>query len=300
MSDGPKIKALPNIIPNVKFNLEAQEQFGNARGIRFEHWSAIPSPIGLKDRGDYRRSDTLDTISENGFIYEKVGCFVATIVGNSHSNQQGVAEAGIYDNSTARIVIPKFYSDQPDREIKLLPGDRVYAAQIELKVENYQRAEYTPTSSDFLQFPAKKVSRLVDSQGISYKQNKHFRINKDGNIKWIAGQKNPGIDPDTGKGRVYSIRYEYIAFWYVQQLVNEIRVTNTEDADTPQRMPYHAVVQREYVYHKRVRGSDGSKGQGAEDKPSKKNITSRTNKEPEEKLDQNSPKVRVDIRNFTE
>ena len=45
MSDD--IKVLPDAIPDIKFNLEAQEQFGNDKGVVFEHWAAIPSPIGL-------------------------------------------------------------------------------------------------------------------------------------------------------------------------------------------------------------------------------------------------------------
>jgi len=295
-----KIKTIidTSSMPEVKFSLDAQEKFGRSRGVIFEHWSAIPSPIGLKDRGDYRRSDTLDTISENGFIYKKVGCFVATIVGNGHQNQHnGPAEAGIYDNSTARIIIPKFYEDTDQKkEISLLPGDRIYARDIELNVENYQRAEYNPNSSDFLQFPAKCVSRLVDSKGIEYTEGRDFKINRDGNVQWISGKKNPGIDPETGKGRIYSIRYEYTAFWYIQQLINEIRITNTDDAESPARMPYHAMVQREYVYHNQNR----KKPAETEEKVTRKTEPTRKNPEPREDIEPNQPEVQVDLRNFTE
>jgi hypothetical protein len=282
---------MPDIIPEIKFNLDTQEKFGNARGVVFEHWSAIPSPIGLKDRGDYRRPDSLDTVSENGFIYKKVGCFVGTIIGNSHQNNSTVAEAGIFDNSTARIVIPRFYKDT-EKSISLLPGDRIYAKDIELGVENYQRAQYNPKSSDYLQFPAKCVSQLMDSKGISYEQGKNFTISENGNIRWIAGKDNPGIDPETGKGRIYSIRYEYIAFWYIQQLINEIRITNNNGAEDPARMPYHAAIQREYVYHNKNRGDKAETNEKTE--------TSRTNEEPKESIEPNSPQVKVDIRNFSE
>lgn len=291
---GPKIKALPSVLPEIKFNLEAQEQFAKSRGVIFEHWSAIPSPIGLKDRGDYRRPDSLDTISENGFIYKKVGEFIGTIIGNSHQNQfNGAAEAGIYDNSTGRIVIPKFYNgDKKKKEISLLPGDRIYAKNIELKVENYQRVQFRPKSSDYLQFPAKCVSQLTDSQGIEYAEGRHFKVTKDGNIKWLSGAKNPGIDPETGKGRIYSVRYQYTAFWYIQQLINEIRITNTDTAEDAARLPYHAVIQREYVYHNRNRGDKVD--------TNKKTETPRTNEEPVESTEPNEPQVKVDIRNFSE
>ena len=288
-----KPKALPDEIPDIKFNLKAQEQFGKDKGIVFEHWSAIPSPLGLKDRGDYRRPDSLDTIAENGFLYQKIGEFTGTILGNNkrHSFQEG----GLYDATTARLMLPKFYNKKKpsdEKEIALLPGDRIYAKDIEVKVPNYQRAEYTPKSTDILQFPAlcKTVERLTDSLGVEYKENVNFKVSKAGNIQWIAGKKNPGIDPDTGAGRTYSIRYKYQAFWYVQQLLNEIRITNTDTSDQPARLPYHVVIQREYVYHNRNRGDEKD--------TDKKTITPRTTEKPTEKADPNQPQIKVDIRNF--
>lgn len=285
-----KFVVLPDEIPNIKFNLEAQEQFGKQIGVVFQHFAAIPSPIGQKDRGDYRRPDSLDTISENGFIYEKVGEFTGTIVGNSRNNKHNVAEGGIFDDSTSRIVIPKFYN-KSKKEISLLPGDRVYAKDIEIKVENYQKSEFNPRSSDVLQFPATSVSVLRDSNNIKYKQGVHFKISKAGNIKWISGKNNPGIDPETGKGRVYGIRYHYLAFWYVQRLINEVRITNTGDSSKPTRLPYHAVLQREYVYHNKNRGD-------AKDTDLKTH-TNRTKEEPREDIEPNQPEIIVDVRNFS-
>lgn len=289
-----RIKVLPDVIPDVGFNTKAQEQFAQDKGTIFEHWAAIPSPIGLKDRGDYRRSDTLDTIAENGFIYKKVGEFTATIVSNSKSNNQ--MEGGIFDNSTARLILPKFYNARcpsKTKEIALLPGDRLYTKGIELKVDNYQRAEFGIKHSDFLQFPAKCVSHLMDSRGIEYTYGLDFIIDNQGNIKWVDGKKNPGIESSTGKGRVYSIRYTYLAFWYVSQLVNEIRVTN-DGAGNPVRLPYQVTIQREYVYHNRNRGNTQEITSEAQ-KP-----TSRTSEQPDDVLDPNQYDVKVDISQFEE
>lgn len=295
MADEKKIKALPDMIPDIKFNLEAQEQFAQDKGIIFTHWAAIPSPIGLKDRGDYRRPDALDTVAENGFIYKKVGEFTATIIGNSRQNKYGPAEGGIYDDSTARIVIPKYYNSKSSKkkEISLLPGDRIYAKNIEVKVDNYQRAEFTPESTDVLQFPAICVKHLVDSRNIEYTEGKDFKVSKAGNIQWISGGKSPGIDPETGKGRPYGIRYTYLAFWYIQSLINEVRITNTNSSSEPARLPYHAVIQREYVYHNKNRGDE------KQVKTSKDN-TERTNEKPREDIQPNKPQVKVNIKNFTE
>lgn len=285
---GDDVKVLPDMIPDVKFNLDAQEQFGNDKGVVFEHWAAIPSPIGLKDRGEYRRSETLDTVSENGFIYTKVGEFVGTILGNSMQNGQTDAK-NIYDSSTARLMMPKFYRNS-EKEISLLPGDKIYAKDIELKVDNYQRAEYIPNGVDYLQFPVKEVSILIDSLGKKYTYKRDFKVDKDGNIKWIAGKKNPGTDIDTGKGRVYAIRYKYIAYWYISKLVNEIRITNTSDADNPARMPYQAMIQREYVYHNKNRGDAQN--------TVTENHDARTNEEPTEELNPNNYNIKVDVKDF--
>lgn len=293
MSSGDDIVVLPDLLPDLKFNLVAQEQFGNDKGVVFEHYAAIPSTIGQKDRGDLRRPDTLDTISENGFIYRKVGEFVGTILGNSAKNEH--SEGGIIDNSTARLVLPRLYAEgcqSAGQEISLLPGDRIYAKAIELKVPNYQKVEYKPKYTDLLQFPAKSVSMLQDSRGIDYVEGRHFKVNCEGEIEWIDGMANPGIDPETGKGRLYGIRYTYIAFWYVQQLMNEIRITNTSDSSAPARLPYHAVIQREYVYHNKIRGDKKETNVNTE--------TPRTQESPVESIEPNQYQVKVDVRDFSD
>lgn len=300
-----KPKALPDLLPEVKFNLLAQEAFAKARGVVFEHWAATPSPIGLKDRGDYRRSDTLDTFSENGYIYKKVGEFTATLVNSGQDFKTGgPVDGGIYDNSTGRLILPRYYNENcpsSEKDISLLPGDRVYAKDIELIVDNYQRAEYNPTGSDFLQYPAKCVHNLIDSRGVEYTEGVEFKINSQGNIQWIDGKNNPGIDPETGKGRVYSVRYSYVAFWYILQLLNEIRITNTDTATEPSRMAQHVMVQREYVYHNRNRGDkeNQTEKQIKKEKNDKKaKRPSRNNQEVKTKITENKPKLRVDMKDF--
>lgn len=288
MSGEDDIQALPDSLPDIKFNLEAQEQFGNDKGIILEHWAAIPSTIGQKDRGDLRRPDKLDTISENGYIYKKMGDFVGTILGNGKKNNH--AEGGIIDQSIARLMMPRHYADNPNKEIALLPGDRLYAKQIELKVPNYQKVEFQPKAVDVLQFPAKSVVFMRDSQNIEYLEGIDFKLNNDGDIEWIPGRPNPGIDPETGRGRLYGIRYMYIAFWYVHELINEIRVTNTSDASAPARLPYHAKIQREYVYKQKNRG-DKQETTAQEE-------TQRTHEAPTETINPEQYEVKVDVRNF--
>ncbi|HBI01516.1 MAG TPA: hypothetical protein DDY18_07815 [Flavobacterium sp.] len=290
MATGEDIKALPDIIPDIKFNLESQEQFGKDKGVVFEHFAAIPSTVGKIDRGDLRRPEALDTIAENGYIYTKVGEFVGTIIGNSKKHNH--SEGGIMDTSEARLVLPKFYNEDcgGGKEIALLPGDRIYPKKIEVRVPNYQEVEYRPKASDTLQFPAKCVQILRDSNNVQYNEGVDFIVNSDGDIQWIDGKRNPGIDPSTGKGRLYGVRYMYVAFWYVQRLINEVRITNTSDANAPARLPYHAIIQREYVYHNKPRGD--------KKETNVKTETPRTQDEPVENIEPNDYQIRVDVRDF--
>jgi hypothetical protein len=247
---GQQLRSLPkkpDSLFQVTMDLSKNDDLISQRGVEFVHWAALPSPIGLKDRGDYRRSDEFDTTSSNGMIYKKVGCFLATIVSNSKSKRS--AEGGVVDYSTARLLVPRKYID--GEEIHLAPGDRVFVKDIEVLVSNYQRMEFIPGALDRAQFPIKKIDFLIDSRDIEYKPGVHFTI-KNGHVSWIDGKDNPGIDPETGRGRIYSIRYKYNAHWYITEIPNEVRVTqgtNENGERVPERMPYSAIIQREYVYY---------------------------------------------------
>ncbi|CAK0757670.1 hypothetical protein CCP1ISM_7690002 [Azospirillaceae bacterium] len=63
---------------------------------------------------------------------------------------------------------------------------------------------------------------------------------------------------NTGKGRNYSIRYLYNAYYYIMALPHEIRITNVtrDGVRSPERMAMEAVVVREYLFHNQNRGSE--------------------------------------------
>jgi len=257
---GPQLQTLPaTSLPQMSFNLNSQDDFIQGLGVKLVHYSAMPSPIGLKDRGENYRSDKLDTIQSNGMVYKIAGEFTAVFLSNSKSDRP--VEGGLYDQSTARITLPRFYDadscKNANKEINLAIGDRVYIKELEVNVINYQRVEYAITHSDYLQYPALCVEFLMDSRGNEYQEGVDFKIDKNGNISWKEGS-NPGIDPDTGKGRIYSIRYKYNAHWYIVSIPNEVRITNITENNqrTPTRMPYQAMLQREYVYSNQIRGQN--------------------------------------------
>jgi hypothetical protein len=245
----------------VSFDMKKIDSMATSHGVDFVHYKAIPSPLGKKDRGDYRRSDGVDTITSNGHIYKCAGSFTATMIDNT--SQERDSHAGQIEASEARIILPRFYNVQGDvangARIYMAPGDRVYIADknADAHVSTRHEMDYEEGIDNVAIYPICALELpIIDSLNREYAEGVDFLITDKGDIRWIAGGKNPGIDPDTGKGRVYSIRYLYTAYWYIVSLPKEVRITNvtTGQVRGPERMPYHAVVQREYLYHNQNRG----------------------------------------------
>lgn len=260
---GTQIDTIDRNSPLVQesFDLVRMDAFVTSLGAEFTHFTAMVSPIGKKDRGDYRRSDGVDTVTSNGMIYRCAGKFTATMTDNSRQAKRG--DSGILDASESRLVLPRFYNNQAvadgDR-IYLAPGDRIYIADpvTDVKVANYQEMDYEPGIDNEPMFPIVSLQGpILDSRNIEYKQGVDFCLTEQGNIRWMAGGQSPGLDPDTGKGRIYSIRYLYKAFWYITALPKEVRVTGVTEGGqrNTERMPYHAIAVREYVYHNQNNGS---------------------------------------------
>jgi hypothetical protein len=250
------------------FDLNRLDNFVKGLGVQWLHYKAMPSPIGQKDRGDYRRSDGVDTITSNGMIYTFAGKFTAAITDNSRERKW--SGAGPLDPSQGLLVMPRFYdTNTPDPQnpncfcpgdrIYLMPGDRLYVAdpRADVKVSNAHKMDYNPDGFDQPMFAIEKLEvPIIDSQNIEYKEGIDFCITKDGNISWIPGGNSPGVDPTTGKGRTYSVRYLYRAYYYIAELLKELRITNItiDNERIPERAAYHPLVQREYIYHNQNRG----------------------------------------------
>lgn len=257
------------------FNILFDDDFVTSSGIDYSHWKAMPSPIGLKDRGDYRR-DGLDVLTSNGMLYVCAGVFTGCETDNTTDKKR--TDGGIIDPSVSRLILPRFYNkaksvagsintapvDDGNR-IYLAPGDRLYVSDpnANVNVSNYQKMTYE-VGPNIPMFPIVQLEvPIIDSKNISYVQGLDYCITSDGNINWLPGGSNPGIDPETGKGRVYSVRYLYRAFHYVVSLPKEVRMTNiTENGiRTPERLAYYAVIQREYIYHSQNRGDPKNQSQ---------------------------------------
>lgn len=247
------------IIPQPSFNLDASDTLVKDLGVKLIHYKALPSPLQKSEVGNYRIGEELlqinnlpdDVILTANFLYKKSGCFIGVLLNNA-ATSTFTDMGGFITPAQVKLILPRFYEN--GERIYLAPGDRIYLydKDADMTVENFELIQWNPAGIDVATYPIKKVEYLIDSQGIEYKEGVDFEIDSWGRIKWKTGGRNPGLDNVTGKGKVYSIRYKYIAFFYVLQLLNEIRITNITKNDTriPERMPYHALLVREYVINK--------------------------------------------------
>lgn len=296
---GIQIDSISRASPFVQqtFDLLKQDQFVTGLGVDFLHYKAIPSPIGKKDRGDYRRQDGVDTITSNGFIYRCAGTFTATITDNSSNHER--SDSGIVDDSTSRLILPRFYNQSAladGNRIYLEIGDRLYIKDqnADVKVATYHEMDYEENVDNVALFPICALDApIIDSRNIEYTENVDFCITKEGNIRWLPNGKNPGIDITTGKGRIYSIRYLYRAYWYIIQLPKEIRITNvtTGTVRSPERMPYHAVIMREFLFHNQNRGDQSNQ--------LKSKTPQRVDSAPRQSIEPAGPYIPVDMSNLT-
>jgi hypothetical protein len=211
-------------------------------------------------------------------------------------------DGGLMDVSVARLTCPRFYDkhergDSAGDRIYLAPGDRLYVADpnVDTRVSTWHEMTFDPTRDNVPQFPIFCVEHLVDSRNVEYHCGEDFDLTEEGNIRWKAG-KGPGVDPETGKGRVYSIRYLYSAHWYVVELPNEVRIGNVTNGDTrtEERMGYQAKIVREYVYFNRQNTAKQT------DYKDPKEDKKRTHPEPDFDALPNSPSVRVSMTDIEE
>lgn len=294
---GTQVDTINRFSPQVQesFDLPRLDAFVTGLGVDFLHYRSMPSPIGKNDRGDYRRNDGVDVITTNGMLYTCAGTFAATMTDNDRNKKR--SSGGVLDPSEARLVLPRFYNKQGTTDtatgdrIYLMPGDRLYVAdkEADVLVANAHEMDYQQDLDNEPMFPIVKLQDLRDSRNIQYTCGKDYQITDSGNIRWLSGGNNPGIDPNTGKGRIYSVRYLYKAFYYVVALPKEVRVTNvtTNGVRAPERMSYHAIIVREYIFHNQNRGDKTNQG--------KPNNPARVDQAPRQSIDPNSPVIPVDM-----
>lgn len=251
--------ALEGLPFQVHFGPSDFDDLITGHGVPFVHWRAMRCPVGLKGKHDARRTDECHMGCSNGFIYTKAGDLLCAPSGNNAKMAQ--YDPGLLTGASISITPPRYYADpegSPQRLVQLLQFDRLFLNDEAITVPTWETFEAHQTGVDRLRFPVVEVVDLMDNQGKRYILG-DFSVS-DGKIAW--GQNRPGEDPDTGKGRVCSVRYTYRPYWYVSQLVHEVRVATVDDPLTGQlvtaRMPQSAILQREYLFEKEDRDSQAA------------------------------------------
>lgn len=240
----------PTLIPGgeaITFNIDAFDDAIKSQGVLFEHWRAMRCSVGMIDKHDsVRRPHEHHQNCSNGFIYTMAGEFQALLTANQLN--KNITDIGKLDTSLATATCPRFYAESDIRPY-LAPYDRLYYRDETILVPNWELVEASPIGLDRLAFPAVEVHDVEDSRGIKYFPGDYAIQN--GQIKWL-GQNQPGQDPETGKGIIYTIRYIYRPFWYIKYMIHEIRVAQAESPLTGERllekMPQTVMLQREYVF----------------------------------------------------
>jgi hypothetical protein len=213
----------------------------------------------------------------------------------NQKDQKRPTEGALIDASTAYLVCPRFYNDASDATIApgpggkdcydcskevnqmggceddnglpkpgrmyFTPGDRLYHGDKQANdlVINKELMQYSFDSINVPMFPIVQMDApIIDSRGILYTQGRDYDISCDGNIVWKVGGANPGIDPDTGAGRTYSIRYLYRAFYYVSRILREVRITDVTVGNVRQseRAAYFIEIVREYIFRNINNGNE--------------------------------------------
>jgi hypothetical protein len=241
----------------VAFDADAFDTSIRSQGVPFTHWRAMRCPVGLVDRYDDRRPHDDHSGCSNGFIYTNAGTVTALFVNSgSKADQQDI---GVLDGSTVQVTLPRFYDDT-DEEVQVVNYDRFYVPDTIL-VPTWQLVETSPLGRDKLSFPAIGVVDLMDSTGKRYAST-DFSI-QNGQIVWVNGA-GPGYDLEQGKGIIYSIRYTYRPYFYVQRMIHQVRIAQVETLleRSVMRMPQEVVLQREYIAEKEDNDDRAPPGSG--------------------------------------
>lgn len=228
-----------------------------SKGIRFVHWIALHSPIGLIDKYDSRRPDVeVDSLTSNGRFYIRGGVLTGLMSGNTKDAR--AIEGGIMHSAVAQFTPTRFYEcayNQEPQRIYLSVFDKLYLEQEDILVSRDELAAFNEDGWDRLDFPVVQVQAIVDSNGIRYDSN-DYQVEK-GGLRWVGNR--PGVNPNTGKGVVYSIRYRYRPHWYVERLLHELRLVSREDPVSGKAvipLNQSCIVNREYVFLNKQRAEE--------------------------------------------
>ena len=230
----------------VYFDISAFDEAIASHSVSMVHWRALACPGGKTDLDDIRTPDTCHLGCSNGFLYVMAGVVQCVFTGNSSS--QNVQELGVMDGSSVSVTLARCYND--GTPVRIANFDRLFLAEESVVVPEWQLVAYHQSGEDRLRRApvVGTVLDLIDSAGIAYHEGVEFEVRNSG-ITWIS-QNRPGVDPETGKGKIYAIRYCYRPYWYISHISHQARVAVAEVGGEIKTimLPSSVTLQREYVF----------------------------------------------------
>lgn len=210
-------------------------------------------PVGMTDPDDIRRPHDHHQNCSNGHIYTRAG--VVTIAFLNNNSAVNFIDAGAVEAASVMAIVPRFYDDS-DNRVDISSFDRIYLQEQDVTVTGKQTFAAHASGVDKLHFPIVRVDDIVDADGIRYEEGSDFVVT-DGQIHWTG--RRPGLDAKLQKGKVVSVRYQYRPYWYVKNMIHEVRVAQVQDEFTMERrverMPQACMLQREIFFEKEMHDS---------------------------------------------
>lgn len=238
----PKSQTFNDLLPadSVAMDPNAFDALARNHGVKMEHWRAMKCPVGMVDPDDIHRGHHHHHC-QNGFIYRKAGTITVLFTGNSTDPR--IIDVGLIDGSSAQLTFPRFYDDDPTKQVYVSYADRLFFSQDVGFVPDWHTLKTSATGTDRLQFPAAQVHHVIDSNGREYDPSLYTI--QQGNLVWNSNDR-----PEPGQ--VLTVWYVYKPFYYIARVLHEVRVTQIVDPLTGEarmeRMLYSAIIQRENVF----------------------------------------------------
>lgn len=227
---------------SVSFDDNSFDSLIRSQGVQLIHYRAVKCPVGLTDRYDIRHTHPDHSLCSNGYLFTEAGCVTGSFMSNS--DRQNQSDSGLLDASNVTVTLCQTYDDSDDL-VDVMPFDRFYLKQEEILVPHTQIVQSHETGHDRLDFLCVKVIDLIDADGKRYHLG-DFTI-ENGQIVWQNGGLPYNAEEKTGA--VYTIRFLYRPYWYVNRLIHQIRVAQvqTEEGRVVRRFPQQVALQREYI-----------------------------------------------------
>ena len=236
----------PNQIPDVSINKGAFDQILQNRGIRFNHYRALPCP-NLTSLDDNSHDPICPHCDGSGIIYYEKRDIVGVMT--SAGIEKQFEYNGIWEAGTATVTLPSEYTDGTQADFAMF--DKLEVVDYTIRLWEKKEYEPRPDYKQQLRYPIQKIEYIISAdhtQIYTYEVGIDYSI-VDGVIQWIPGN-HPEYDPLSETGEVFSISYLAHPIYLVMQPIRELRMTQQMMPDGTKmaiRLPQQLVVKRDFL-----------------------------------------------------